>query len=90
MPDQGHAAMTSSFGGADIDLALGSELVRRYGAGCARDVYARDMQRFKERHCYVATAECRAAPAEAVEFMMHDGRGPGPPGSFKRLQRFPP
>jgi acyl-coenzyme A thioesterase PaaI-like protein len=33
--------MTSSFGGADIDLALGSELVRRYGAGCARDAYAR-------------------------------------------------
>jgi actin-related protein len=56
-----HAVMQSCFGGMDVDNALTSMLVEKFGSTYSRDSSSLDMQRFKEQHAFVARDSDSAA-----------------------------
>lgn len=61
-----HAVMQSCFGGIDVDNALTSMLVERYGATYSRDTSSLDMQRFKEQHAFVSDSDAAAGTGAAA------------------------
>ena len=60
-----HAVMQSCFGGMDVDNALTSMLVEKFGSTYSRDSSSLDMQRFKEQHAFVARDSDYAAGMRA-------------------------